>query len=169
MDVVVSPVPARPEVFSYLHHAFACEVLRGHPGFADWLAGTFLRVYAHRRFDGCSVPANFDVGDRLMVDAVTGRITTAVVPYYERIPILRTARAERPEPDPQRWAALIGELTGDGHALLVYADKRYVPGSAEYGERSGTHQVMYRRSAEGLTVHCLGARGGYARSATSER
>lgn len=162
--------PVWPEVYSYLHHSFLCDVLRGHPGFDDWLAATFLRLYAHEDFATAAVPFNFDVGDRIVRNPEDGRWTQTVVDHYRRVPLLALEEHDREAvATASAAAAFLAEATGPGTAVLVYAEKLHVPGTDEYGRASSVHQVMYTRgTAPGaLRVHCMGAGGRYVRADTA--
>ncbi|MFC8723298.1 hypothetical protein [Kitasatospora sp. NPDC057198] len=148
--------PPRPEVRSHPHHAFRCELLRAHPDFDDWLAGTFLRLYAHEDFAAAAatarVPFDFDTGD--------GR--RAPLLDVEEHP--REAVATLPAA-----AAFLAGATGAGHAVLVHAEKSHVPGTDEYGRARAVGQVMYVRGpAPGtLQAHAADAADGYARADTT--
>ncbi|MFB7946920.1 hypothetical protein ACFC6L_18630 [Kitasatospora phosalacinea] len=162
--------PQWPEVYSYLHHAFLCDVLRPHPAFDDWLAGTFLRLYAHRDFAAAAVPFNFDVGDRIVRNPDDGRHTHAVLDYYRRVPLLALAEHDRrPVAELPAAAAFLADSTAGGGAVLVYAEKSHVPGTEEYGRARAVHQVMYTRGpAPGtLRAHAMGAGGRYVRADTT--
>ncbi|MFE1319730.1 hypothetical protein [Kitasatospora phosalacinea] len=162
--------PQWPEVYSYLHHAFLCDVLRPHPAFDDWLAGTFLRLYAHRDFAAAAVPFNFDVGDRIVRNPDDGRHTHAVLDYYRRVPLLALAEHDRRAvAELPAAAAFLADSTAGGGAVLVYAEKSHVPGTEEYGRARAVHQVMYTRGpAPGtLRAHAMGAGGRYVRADTT--
>jgi hypothetical protein len=162
--------PAWPEVYSYLHHAFLCDVLRGHPAFDDWLAATFLRVYAHEDFSAAAVPFNFDVGDRLIRNPDDGRFTHVVLDYYRRVPLLALEEHDRDTvASVPAAAAFLADSARSGRAVLVYAEKFHVPGTDEYRNARSVHQVMYTSGpAPGsLRVHCMGAQGRYMRSETT--
>ena len=148
--------PPRPEVRSHPHHAFRCELLRAHPDFDDWLAGTFLRLYAHEDFAAAAatarVPFDFDTGD--------GRRAPLLdVEEHPREAVATLSAA----------AAFLAGVTGAGHAVLVHAEKSHVPGTDEYGRARAVGQVMYVRGpAPGtLRAHATDAAGRYARADTT--
>lgn len=162
--------PVWPEVYSYLHHAFLCDVLRGHSAFADWLAGSFLRVYAHEDFAAAAVPFNFDVRDRLVRNPDDGRLTHAVLDYYRGVPLLDLEEQGRDAvATAGAAAAFLPDATASGRAVLVYAEKFHVPGTDEYRNAHSVHQVMYTRGRTpgSLRVHCMGAQGRYVRTGTT--
>lgn len=158
--------PHLPEVYSYLHHAFLCDVLRPHPSFTDWLASTFLRLYAHRDVHRSIVPFNFDVGDRLISDSQSGQITNEVLHYYRGVPILslRThARSALAAPDA---AARLRAWTDEGWSVLLYLEKSALQGQSDRPQRPFVHQVLLTKARAGLEtvrVHYMNDSGRYVR------
>jgi hypothetical protein len=152
-------------VYSYLHHAFLCDVLRPHPSFEDWLAGTFLRLYAHRDVHRSNVPFNFDVGDRLVANQA-GHVTHELLHYYQRIQILALQAHDRSILEKDDCAALLREWTNDGWAVMLHADKNHLPGPRDHRWLPHIQQVLLTAgdtSSKSLRVHYMNASGRYIR------